>query len=394
MLFDRQFEIAEVGREASDSVTRAGHQNTKPKTIMIKTLEEKAADWDMGTGENEGQPQPAPVPGAATWRKTATPAPTATHGIQDAAGVLPDRAKAPQGGNLYGGNMPDLWLYDTEPFPDDAQKCWAEVRKIDAYYFSNARSAAATTECFRRRRLVGAKIMELCNGPKAPEMTSDMIAEMQRARNERPAAMKSRIAALTAYLATPAPSPFVLDMDGDAADAGVRVKLGMSPKTRVLLHPEVVQRVEIARRLGCEAELFSLDNYDLIYPVEFSQFLERELHTSQDPTHIRELQEKIAKALSSTRATELAIKGVALEKWEPVFTVLRSAIILCDWLVSQWELESVLAEDDFFASFGLDRHPTFLSKQFTDFRAELGKLNVSKSTFAWLGVNDIAKSDD
>jgi hypothetical protein len=351
----------------------------------------KSAGWDMGTGEIEGQPQPAPKAGASPWRKTSSPTPTATHGIQDAAAVLPASAKATDGNNRFGGNMPDEWEYDTAPFPDDLKKCYAILRTIDNYYFSNTRSAAATKEYHRRRSLIGKHITKLSNGPPAPELTSDRIAEMHRVRDARPAMMKSRIAELTAYLATPAPSPFALDMDGEASDAGVRVNLGMSPKTRILLHPAVMQRVEIARRLGCEAELFSLEHYDLIYPVEFSQFLERELQTSQDPNRIRELQEKIAKARSSTRATELAIKGVALEKWEPVFTALRSALMVAEWLVCRWGLESVTAEDDFFASFGLDWHQTFLSKRFTDFSAELGKLNVTKETFSFFGVRDIAE---
>jgi hypothetical protein len=52
-----------------------------------------------------------------------------------------------------------------------------------------------------------------------------------------------------------------------------------------------------------------------------------------------------------------------------------------------------LAEQDFFTSFALEWHQTFLSKQFTDFGDQLSKLNVSKSTFAFFGVNDIAEPD-
>jgi hypothetical protein len=355
----------------------------------------KPAGWDMGTGEHEGQPQPAPGPGASPWRHTATPTPEATHGIQDAAGVLPASAKATEGGNKYGGNMPDEWEYDTAPFPADLQKSYAIVRTIDNYYFYNSRSAAATKEYHRRRSLVGKHILRLSNGPAAPEMTSDRIAEMQRARDERPAAMKSRIAELTAFLAIPVTTaPSALDLDSEASDADARNKLGMSPKTRIMIHPAVVERVEIARRLGCEAELFNLDHFDLISPVEYTQLLERELNSSQEPTRIRELQEKIAKARSSTRATELAIKGVALEKWEPVFAALRDALTVCEWLVCQWEMEAVLAEQDFFGEFAIERHQTFLSKQFTDFRDELDKINVTKETFAFFGVRDIAKLDD
>ena len=173
----------------------------------------KPADLDMGTGEHEGQPQPAPGQGASPWRHTATPTPEATHGIQDAAGVLPASAKATAGGNKYGGNIPDEF---DENFPDDLKKCYAILRTIDNYYFSNTRSAAATKEYHRRRSLIGKHITKLSNGPPAPELTSDRIAEMHRARDERPARMKSRIAELTAYLATPAPSPFALDMDGEA----------------------------------------------------------------------------------------------------------------------------------------------------------------------------------
>ena len=354
----------------------------------------KPAGWDMGTGENEGQPQPAPAPGDSTWRHTASPTPTTTHGIQDAAAVLPERAKAAAGGNKYGGNMPDEF---DENFPDDLKKCWAIVRTIDNYYFSNARSAAATREYFRRRSMVGKHIMKLSNGPPAPEMTSDRIAEMQRARDERPAMMNSRIAELTAYLVTPFPDESAtLDMDKEASDPEARQKLGMSPKLRLILHPAVVQWVQIARRFACSAEKFSLDNFDLIHPTEHVILLERQLVTSIEPARIRELQEKISKSkeFGSNRAGELAMKGHAESKKEPVFKALDAAIKISQWLVSRWQLEAILVEESWFGEFAISWHPTFLSKQFSDLGTELEKLNARSSCFAWFGVNDVAELDD
>ena len=137
-------------------------------------------------------------------------------------------------------------------------------------------------------------------------------------------------------------------------------------------------------------------NFDLINPTEHVQLLERELRTSHDPARIRDLQTKISKAkeIGSNRSAELSIKGLAADKWNPVFEALRSAITLSQYLVATWEADAILVEADWFGEFAIERHQTFLSKQFTDLRAELGKLNVSKTTFAWFGVNDIAESDE
>jgi hypothetical protein len=366
------------------------------KTLLEDNSNGGAAAWDMGTGEEHGQPQPAAAPiapGVSPWRHTSTPQPRATHGVQDAAGKLPDAKGNPRGG-MYGGNMPDTF---DENLPDDLQGLYSLIRQVDNYYFSEFRSRTARKEYLRRRHLIGEKIRMLSNGPKPIEMTADIIAGMQKAQHERPAQMNARLAEIQAYLASPITAdPITLDLEAEASDPDSRKNLGRTPKTRLVLHPTVTQAVVIAKRLACAAEAFALDNFDLMNPVEYVLILERELRTSNDTSRIRELQTKIsqAKETGSNRSAELSIKGLAADKWNPVFDALRYAILVSQLLVGSWEMEAMLVEEQWFGEFAIERNQTHLSKRFTDLRAELGKLNVSKTTFAWFGVNDIAESDE
>jgi hypothetical protein len=391
------------------------------KTLLEDNSNGTRPNWDLGTGTDDngrvqsqapiervaateqaaseaktvaGTISDSPAPVASPWRHTSTPQPAATHGgCEDAAGLLPGATARPTA-SKFGSNIPDVWEYDSEPFPDDLNKCYAIVRTLDNYQVFNR---AQSKEWLRRRGLIGKHIQKISNGPKPIEMTADIIAGMQKAQHERPAAMNARLAELQAYLASPiSAEPIELDLDAEASDPDSRQKLAMTPKTRLVLHPTVELAVIIAKRMACAAEAFALENFDLMNPVEHVQLLERELRTSHDPARIRELQTKISKAkeTGSNRSAELSIKGIAADKWNPVFDALRYAILASQLLVGSWEMDALLVEDQWFGEFGIERHSTFLSKQFTELRAELGKLNVSKTTFAWFGVNDIAESDE
>lgn len=151
--------------------------------------------------------------------------------------------------------------------------------------------------------------------------------------------------------------------------------------------------MKIAKRFACQAEAFAIQNFDLLNPVEHVQILEKELRGSSDPARIRELQGEIVKAKENgaNRSAEITIKGKAASLWEPALDALRSAIADALLLLANWETDAADVEREWFGEFAMERHPTPLSGQFASLIAELKKLNVSKTTFAWFGVDDIAE---
>jgi hypothetical protein len=222
----------------------------------------RPAGWDMGTGDDRQQesrsaPGPevkqeaktvaaqvaeAPAPGAqgnSPWRHTTTPQPASTHSIFDAAKLTTGQmAKSPEN-SKFGGNIPNVWQYDTEPFPNDLRACYAILRILDGYQVLNRH---ASKEWLRRRGLLGKHIALLSNGPKAPEMTADVVAGLQKAQHERPAAMAARLAELQTYLANPITAELAtLDIEAEANDPESRSKLSIAPKTRLILHPAIAQ---------------------------------------------------------------------------------------------------------------------------------------------------------
>jgi hypothetical protein len=360
---------------------------------MNKTpLAEKAADWDMGTGEHEGQPQPAPVPGASPWRRTTTPTPASTHGgIADAGGAKAGTTPTED----FGADFPATF---DEAFPDALGKCYNILRAVRALPERNRKQA---NEKARRGGLISAHIRKISNPPAAIHISADEAAQVKIAHEQRPQWMAARLDELVKYLASPLTAELAADpvtlLDNDTP-AEARQKLGANPKQRLLGHSAVLQCVQLAKHFACAAELFGIEHHEMIYPDDHCRMLQHEAQASQDPERIRTLLAEISRVKQAASATSgtngINLKGLAQSKWVPVFDALRGAIAVSQLLVATWKADAILVEQGWFADFGMERQATPLEGQFSNLLAELEKLTVNKELFHWFGVKDCAKSDE
>lgn len=374
----------------------------------------KTGSWDMGNGNGREAQRPVPtqlmagstppdkdfVPPPSAYRLTATPTPAATHGGGAAVALLEPMEKLSK----------EFPAEFDENFPNDLKKCFEILKAVDALpvYLAgedenqiSKGSRRRRDEQSRRRKLIGAHIIELQNGTKPPEIDAHAIAELQQAERNRPAVRAARIQLLgatgvmIAELIQPLPKRVQLGhTDTPDAESAHRM-LAVDPKDRLTLHPDVRNLLNIARVQAMSAELFSLENFDLCFPVEHRQELEFELRNCKDPERIRSLRSEIA-ALQETpeyrnRSAEINMKGQAEAKWQPVFKTLELLKSVAAEIVLDWEQDAIASERGYFMGIGLQHETTSVSRRYRSLVNEIEKLTISKTTFGWFGINDVAE---
>jgi hypothetical protein len=140
----------------------------------------KKEDWNVEDEEDLGTGQPAvnaplnaPAPGGkveSPYRKTASPAPDATHaGIEDAGGVKSETITAD-----FGRDFPALF---DEKFPDDLKKSYAILRAVRALPEYTRKQAK---ERARREGLISAHIRKISNASPVVEIQADEQAVAQK----------------------------------------------------------------------------------------------------------------------------------------------------------------------------------------------------------------------
>lgn len=393
----------------------------------------KTGAWDMGNGTGReaqrtvhaqalaGQETPDKdfVPPPSVYRHTTTPQPAATHGGGAAVALLEPMEKLSK----------EFPAEFDENFPSDMKQCLQILKAVDALpiYLAGEDEHAISKgsrrrrdEQMRRRKLIGAHILKLQNGEPAPYIGAHEIAEMQAAQRNRPAARAARIQLLKATcmmlgeLIHPLPEPDQLGLTDAPDEATAKGLLSADPKDRLTLHPDVRNLLNKARVQAMGAELFALENYDLCHPTEHCQELEYEFRNCKDPERIRALRLEIAAVkenggnLSASSLTNLdpaalrdiggknaltaiSMKGQSESKWLSAFKTLELLKSVSGKIVAGWGLDAAELEHDFFAQFGLPAERTSLSRRYRALLDEINKLSVSKTTFAWFGIQDIAE---
>jgi hypothetical protein len=375
----------------------------------------KNPDWDMGTGEGErpkagivAAPVKAteaqtPKPMPSVFRHTVTPQPAETH--TNALPELPPTV--PQAGKPE--NFPKGFPAEfDERFPDNLAACYGMLRAVDALpthmvtKHGLVEQPKLVKEQLRRRVLIGEHIQKLSgNRQVIPQILADDHAAFQRAQHERPANLKARMDVLQKFVTTPLPG---ISGGYEPDSENTRDNLGLMPKLRLLGNDRVQKWLLLARHLACQAEVFSIQNWDLLQPGEYVACLERELRSCHDPVRARELQAKISVSQQSGERTEAEFswrrnnptgitRAQADQKWEPAIKALRATFDLCRTLLAEWRMEAILAESEFFAGCTMEWRQTEVSKRFADLDSELKRINVTKQSFAWFGVEDYAETD-
>lgn len=340
------------------------------------------------------------------YRFTRTPQPKAIH--PQAHGVNNGMNTEKVDDSQFGNGWPTE-IFD-ENFPNDINKCrkiLEQVRALPVYGTKGVRLThkqlkARQNEQQRRKNLIVEKINQLTNTPPAPKYDSHMITSIKQEQRSRPARRAERIEELKASLATVGEDlkdfkiPDNLDELGASDtedDAIARKLLAIEPKLRLSVHPQILGLVNLARSFAMSAELFNLENHDLIYTEEHIQELEYELRNCSNPDRVRELKQLIAlaKESGSNRANELAIKQESHLKWEPFFNTVKLLQAVAGKLLAGWALDAAVIENEFFAEFGLQSQRTQISSRFRVALDELKNQSVNKTSLNWFGVTDVTQ---
>lgn len=351
--------------------------NPPPPKASEKPAEEKAE-----------QPQSTP-PLKSAYRFTRTPQPKATH--------PGDKFVTPARREVLLDGFPKEF---DENFPNDLTKCFSILKSVDNL---PQRNQGEINEKARRRKVLGKHILKLQDPMPVIHLNSEHIAELRQQKRNRPQIRAQRIEDIKSLLAefwkdileseNILSNPDALGETDAGDDTIARQLLAVDPKDRLFVHKDIRYLINIARIHALNAELFSLENHDLCYPIDHLEELEHELRNCRSVDRVRELQQLIASAKErgSNRANEVLIKQEAANKWNPFFDIVKILIPVAGKLLARWGIDAAVAEHEFFAELGFQPEETSISRRYLVLLDELDKLTVTKNSLNWFGVSNVTE---
>jgi hypothetical protein len=339
-------------------------------------------EWDQGTGD-EAAPvavaeHPSSVAASSAPIQSTVPAP-----------VLAKAEPPPVPLRSLSERLQILFQDEpgAEKWPSDYKTLVSLVTEIEAIPNGSKKLKDA------RLKSIRGKLSAVQQGLPVLHLDAHAHAQSAVARETLPGKRVERIAALDAVI------------KGSAfAESAIPANDHMKPRDLLLTDANIRHQIGVCLHVLADAELYSLENFYLLFPRAGMDELHRVIRNSTDPAVISRCQSRIAE-LNAPGAQSGAtnIHGQTQAKLELCRKAVSELISLCVSALELHREQAVEIEFQWLAQFGIEWHRTPVSERFDAALAELRVMQTAfdapmrgqhlsfslPSILTWLGFRDV-----